>query len=98
MKTSNHKIRFLALAMFIGLMTISALSGCSCPSKQYESTPFGLNRIDGTTPTNHFELLCDEAMDVAYIKMGWNKGGITVRVDSTGAPVRCSSIRSRRRR
>ena len=73
-------------------------TGCSCPSKQYESAPFGINRIDGTTPTNHFELLCDEDMDVAYIKMGWNKGGITVRVDSTGAPVRCSSIRSRRRR
>lgn len=96
--TFNKKLCIIALAMFIGLTAISSLSGCSCPSKQYESAPFGLNRIDGTTPTNHFELLCDEAMDVTYIKMGWNKVGITVRVDSTGAPVRCSSLRSRRRR
>ena len=96
--TSNQKICISALVALIAFTTFLGLSGCSCPSKQYESTPFGLNRIDGTTPTNHFELLCDEAMDVAYIKMGWNKGGITVRVDSTGAPVRCSSIRSRRRR
>lgn len=81
----------LALAAII-------ITGCRCPSHQYESAPFGLNRIDGTTPTNHFELLCDEAMDVAYIKMGHTKGGLTVRVDSTGAPVRCSSLRSRRRR
>ena len=99
MKTTfNKKLCIIALAMFIGLMTISAFTGCSCPSKQYDSAPFRLNRIDGTTPTNHFELLCDEAMDVTYIKMGYNKGGLTVRVDPTGAPVRCSSIRSRRRR
>lgn len=88
MKTSIKAIVILAIAL-----TAIIITGCS-----YESAPFGLNRIDGTTPTNHFELLCDEAMDVAYIKMGWNKGGITVRVDSTGAPVRCSAIRSRRRR
>ena len=97
MKTSNQKICISALSMFIGLMTISVLTGCDS-AKKYDSASFGLNRIDGTTPTNRFELLCDEAMDVAYIKMGWNKGGITVRVDSTGAPVRCSSLRSRRRR
>lgn len=96
--TFNEKLCIIALAMFVGLMTISALSACSSPDNRYTAAPFWLNRIDGTTPTNHFELLCDEAMDVTYIKMGYNKGGITVRVDSTGAPVRCSSIRSRRRR
>lgn len=79
-------------------IALAAIIITGCDSGKYESAPFGLNRIDGTTPTNHFELLCDEDMDVAYIKMGWNKGGITVRVDSTGAPVRCSSLRSRRRR
>ena len=79
-------------------IALAAIIITGCGSGKYDSNPFWLTRIDGTTPTNHFELLCDEAMDVAYIKMGWNKGGITVRVDSTGAPVRCSSLISRRRR
>lgn len=92
MKTAVKAIVILAIALAAIIIT-----GCDS-AKKYDSASFWLDRIDGTTPTNHFELLCDEAMDVAYIKMGWNKGGITVRVDSTGAPVRCSSLRSRRRR
>lgn len=98
MKTSNQKIRALALIALILFTSLMLVSACSCPDKKYESSPFRINRIDGTTPTNHFEILCDEAMDVTYIKMGYNKGGLTVRVDSTGAPVRCSDVRSRRRR
>ena len=98
MMTSNQKIRFLALVALILFTSLMLISACSSPDNKYTAAPFGLDRIDGTTPTNHFELLCDEAMDVTYIKMDYNKGGITVRVDSTGAPVRCSSVRSRRRR
>lgn len=95
--TANHQIRILALIAFIFFLSMTVIS-CSSPDKKYTASPFRINRIDGTTPTNSFELLCDEGMDVTYIKMGHTKGGLTVRVDSTGAPVRCSDIRSRRRR
>ncbi len=96
--TSKQKICIYAIVALTAFATGIGLTACSSPAEKYESAPFGLNRIDGTTPRNHFALFCDEEMDVTYIKMGWNKGGITVRVDSTGAPVRCSAIRSRRRR
>lgn len=98
MKTSNPKIRALALIALILFISLMLISACSSPDNKYTAAPFRINRIDGTIPTNHFELLCDEAMDVTYIKMGYSKGGLTLRVDSTGAPVRCSSVRSRRRR
>lgn len=89
MKTT---LRVIAIAL-------AALFVTACDSdKKYTEAPFRINRIDGTIPKNRFELLCDEAMDVTYIKMSWNNGGITVRVDSTGAPVRCSSVRTWRRR
>ena len=94
--TANWKIRILALVAFIFFISMTVIS-CSSPAEKYTAAPFRINRIDGTIPTNHFELLCDETMDVTYIQIGHSKGGLTVRVDSTGAPVRCSDIRRRRR-
>lgn len=80
-------------------IALAALILTACDSDgKYTAAPFEMRRIDGTVPNNHFELFCDEDMDVVYIKMGHDRGGLTVRVDSTGAPVRCSSIRKRRRR
>lgn len=88
-----NKIMIITIATAVML-----LASCRSPDEKYTAAPIEIHRIDGTTPTNHFELLCDEAMDVTYIKMGYSKGGLTVRVDSTGAPVRCSDIRRMRRR
>lgn len=78
---------------------LAALILTACDSdRKYTAYHLDMSRIDGTIPNNYFELFCDEPMDVVYIKMGHNRGGITVRLDSTGAPVRCSSIRRWRRR
>lgn len=80
-------------------IALAALILTACDSDgKYTAPRLDMTRIDGTVPNNHFELFCDEDMDVVYIKMGHNRGGITVRLDSTGAPVRCSAIRRRRRR
>lgn len=78
-------------------LVLTLLTACGSDGK-YTAPRLDMTRIDGTTANYRFELLCDEAMDVVYIKMGHDRGGITVRLDSTGAPVRCSSIRKRRRR
>lgn len=78
-------------------LALTILTACDS-DKKYTAPNLDMTRIDGTIPNNHFELFCDEDMDVAYVKMGHNRGGITVRLDSTGAPVRCSAIRRGRRR
>ena len=96
MKTTT--IRALRAIGFLSALIVIAAFVMGCEEKRYTASPFLVNKIDGTTTTDHFELLCDEAMDVTYIKLGLrSKGGLAVRVDSTGAPVRCSAIRRRRR-
>jgi hypothetical protein len=91
-------IRALRAIGFLSALIVIAALVMGCSDKKYNSDPFIINKIDGSIPNNHFELLCDEDMDVAYIKMRGSRGGITVRLDSTGAPVRCSAIRRGGRR
>jgi hypothetical protein len=91
-------IRALRALIFLSALIVIAALVMGCSDKKYEAATLDIDGIDGTTPRNRFELLCDEDMDVAYIKMIHNRGGLTVRLDSTGAPVRCSEIRRWRRR
>lgn len=95
MKTTT--IRALRAIGFLSALIVIAALIMGCEDKKYEAAPLDIDWIDGTPATNCFELLCDEDMDVVYIFRGCSKAGLTVRVDSTGAPVRCSSLRSRRR-
>lgn len=97
MKTTT--IRALRALIFLSALIVIAALVMGCSDKKYEAAPLDIDGMDGTPSKSFFELLCDEDMDVAYIKWtGPSRGGLTVRLDSTGAPVRCSSLRSRRRR
>ena len=94
--TGDLKIRMSAsILMILALSSLVGLAACCGGDCPYAVKSAELTSVDGRGARGHrARQLCDEDMDVVYLLVD---RGITVRVDSAGAPVRCSDIRRRSR-